>query len=114
MEHCKLPRAATTSQLKLVDSYSGFLIHKDPYQKPIPQRIGWTTTVTNLGFIAPPGYQTKEMACHLGQKNAPIYAKVAAGGKVTVQWNGGDASPFWPVGHKGPVLGRLSGRLGGE
>lgn len=60
--------------------------------------IGWTTTATDLGFVAPDAYQTADIICHRGGTPGALTAPATAGSTVEFQW-----SP-WPDTHHGPVL----------
>lgn len=72
------------------------------YQDPPPVVIGWTTTVTDTGFVAPDAFSDPDIICHRGATPAGTSATVAAGGKVELQWT------VWPDSHHGPVLDYLA------
>ncbi|KAI1801347.1 glycoside hydrolase family 61 protein [Daldinia bambusicola] len=80
-------------------SYDGF---RPTEPDTHPFAIGWSTTAFDQGYINQTGYQTEEIICHRGAKNAKGHAPVSAGGIVHIQWNG------WPQSHKGPVLDYLA------
>jgi hypothetical protein len=58
---------------------------------------GWTTTVTDNGFVAPDAFSTGDIICHRGASPAALSAPVEAGSTIDVTWN------TWPESHKGPV-----------
>ncbi|RYP46568.1 hypothetical protein DL768_007250 [Monosporascus sp. mg162] len=64
--------------------------------------IGWSTTAFDHGYVNQSAYQTEEIICHRGAKNALVHAVVEAGDTVHLQWNG------WPESHKGPVMDYLA------
>ncbi|KAK5172579.1 uncharacterized protein LTR77_002699 [Saxophila tyrrhenica] len=68
------------------------------YMSPPPKVIGWTTTVTDNGFVAPSAYKTSDIICHRGGAPGQASATIAAGGKVELQWT------EWPESHHGPVI----------
>jgi len=80
----------------------GFTIG-DAYQNPVPESIGWQTKALDNGFVDPAKYGTSDIACHLSATPGKLFATVAAGSKIRVQW---DSS--WPDSHKGPVLDYLA------
>lgn len=64
--------------------------------------VGWSTSVTDDGFVPPSNYSTTDIICH--RDGAPVkgHAPVRAGEKIHLQWNG------WPESHHGPVLSYLA------
>lgn len=65
--------------------------------------IGWSDP-ENLsnGYVAPAAYADPDIVCHLSATPGGTSAKVAAGGKVELQWT------VWPDSHHGPVLDYLA------
>ncbi|KAM0558023.1 hypothetical protein ACHAPJ_005190 [Fusarium lateritium] len=82
--------------------YENFDPFTAPYQSDPPTVIGWSTTATDNGFVAPDAYGTGDIVCHRGAKNAKGHAKVAAGSQIYLKWD------TWPESHKGPVLDYLA------
>ncbi|USP80545.1 glycoside hydrolase family 61 protein [Curvularia clavata] len=70
------------------------------YQKPAPEVIQWSCPeCLDNGFVEPSMYNdATKIACHKDATPGAEVAKVAAGGKVEVQWT------TWPESHVGPVL----------
>jgi len=68
------------------------------YKTPAPDSIGWATTATDSGFVAPDAFTTGDIICHRGATNGKLSLPVAAGDVVTLQWN------TWPESHHGPVI----------
>jgi hypothetical protein len=66
------------------------------------ESIGWSTSVTDNGFVAPDAFSDPDIICHRDATPAPISASVAAGSDVELQWN------TWPDSHVGPVLDYLA------
>jgi len=64
--------------------------------------VGWSTQALDSGFVAPSAYSSPDIICHKSASPAKASATVAAGGKVTLQWN------TWVAGHKGPVMDYLA------
>lgn len=64
--------------------------------------VGWSTSVSDDGFVPPSNYSTTDIICH--RDGAPVkgHAPVRAGDKIHLQWNG------WPESHHGPVLSYLA------
>ena len=74
------------------------------YQQTPPKVVGWSDPQDlGNGFIAPSAYGTPDIICHLDATPGLAVAKVAAGGKVDLQWT----AP-WPDSHHGPVLDYLA------
>lgn len=82
--------------------YAGYDVTSAPYQSNPPTVIGWGTSATDLGFVAPDAFSSGDIVCHRDGANAKGHATVAAGDKVFVQWN------TWPASHKGPVIDYLA------
>ncbi|PGH02973.1 hypothetical protein AJ80_08763 [Polytolypa hystricis UAMH7299] len=78
--------------------YGGWLADSYPWNPSPPDTIGWKTTVTDNGFVAPNQFQSQDIICHRGAEPGKIGAPVRAGGSVTLQWN------TWPDSHHGPVI----------
>ncbi|TPX10132.1 uncharacterized protein E0L32_001329 [Thyridium curvatum] len=83
-------------------SSEGYNPFSFPYMQNPPTVVGWTTTQTDNGFVAPDAFGTNDIACHRGGKNAGGHAVVAAGDSVSLQWD------TWPESHHGPVLDYLA------
>ncbi|KFH40812.1 Endoglucanase-like protein [Hapsidospora chrysogenum ATCC 11550] len=83
-------------------SYSGYDVTSFPYQNEPPVVIGWSTTATDTGFVAPDAYSSPDIICHRDGENAQGRAQVAAGDSVFLQWN------TWPDSHHGPVIDYLA------
>ncbi|KAF9526388.1 glycoside hydrolase family 61 protein [Crepidotus variabilis] len=81
--------------------YTGYLPYTDPYYNPPPQRIirkvPGNGPVTDLSLIDVQcnGYTDGGVA---GSAPAPIYATVAAGSSVALNWT------TWPESHMGPMI----------
>lgn len=82
--------------------YSGYEITTAPYQSDPPTVIGWSTTATDLGYVAPDAYNSSDIICHRGSSNALGHATIAAGDNIFLQWN------TWPESHHGPVMSYLA------
>ncbi len=83
-------------------SYSGFLANQFPYMANPPKVAGWTASNTDNGFVEPNSFSSGDIICHKDAKNAGAHAVVAAGDKISIQWN------TWPESHKGPVIDYLA------
>ncbi|KAJ4317184.1 hypothetical protein N0V84_007488 [Fusarium piperis] len=83
-------------------SYAGYDVFSLPYSTNPPVVVGWSTTATDNGFVAPDAFGTADIICHKDAKNAKGHAKVAAGDSIFLQWD------TWPESHKGPVLDYLA------
>ncbi|KAK2796050.1 hypothetical protein FQN52_000023 [Onygenales sp. PD_12] len=79
-------------------TYTGWLADDYPYNPDHPDTIGWGTTVTDNGFVAPDQFGSADIICHRGSTPAPIAATVAAGSTIDLTWN------TWPDSHHGPVI----------
>jgi cellulase len=64
--------------------------------------VGWSANNLDNGFVEPNSAGTADIACHKSARAATSFAKVKAGGSVTVKWN------TWPDSHKGPVIDYLA------
>ncbi|KAF4982771.1 hypothetical protein FZEAL_1672 [Fusarium zealandicum] len=83
-------------------SYAGYDVSSMPYAAEPPVVVGWSTTATDNGFVAPDAFGTADIICHRDAKNAKGHATVAAGDSIYLQWD------TWPESHKGPVLDYLA------
>ncbi|CAG8958824.1 hypothetical protein HYFRA_00011775 [Hymenoscyphus fraxineus] len=73
------------------------------YMATAPVVVGWSTPQDqDNGFIAPDQYSSPDIICHRGATNAGTSAKVAAGGKIDLQWT------TWPESHHGPMIDYLA------
>lgn len=70
------------------------------YQNPAPEVIEWSCPeCLDNGFVTPEMYtDATKIACHKDATAGAKVAKVAAGGKVIIQWTA------WPESHVGPVI----------
>ncbi|CAI6095629.1 unnamed protein product [Clonostachys chloroleuca] len=82
--------------------YAGYDVTSAPYQANPPTVIGWGTSATDLGFVAPDAFSSGDIVCHRDGTNAKGHATVAAGDKLYISWN------TWPESHKGPVIDYLA------
>ncbi|KAI5834882.1 glycoside hydrolase family 61 protein [Schizophyllum commune Tattone D] len=90
---------------EIVDSagtvYTGYLPYQDPYMNPTPERIvrkiPGNGPVTDLSLIDVQcnGYTEGGQA---GSDPAPIYATIAAGSELHLNWT------TWPESHMGPII----------
>lgn len=78
--------------------WAGFDPTTYPYLSDPPPVVGWSTSVTDDGFVAPNAFGSGDIICHRDATNAGGHAVVAAGDKVFIQWN------TWSSTHKGPVI----------
>ncbi|SPO06455.1 related to endoglucanase IV precursor [Cephalotrichum gorgonifer] len=67
-----------------------------------PASPGWPANNQDNGFVEPAAFSSPDIVCHKGATASAAYAKVAAGGTVTVTWN------TWPESHLGPVIDYLA------
>ncbi|EJF65162.1 glycoside hydrolase family 61 protein [Dichomitus squalens LYAD-421 SS1] len=85
--------------------YTGYLPFSDPYYNPPPERIiraiPGNGPVTDLSLIDVQcnGYSDGGV---VGTQPAPIYATVAAGSQVALNWT------TWPASHVGPMITYLA------
>ncbi|KAL4810946.1 glycoside hydrolase [Aspergillus unguis] len=84
------------------EEYGGWLADSYYYQDDPPDSYGWSTTVTDNGFVSPDAYGDADIICHRGATPAALSAPVTAGGKIDVTWN------TWPESHKGPIINYLA------
>ncbi|KAL4878457.1 glycoside hydrolase [Aspergillus karnatakaensis] len=82
--------------------HGGWLGDQYPHIPDPPDVIGWSTTVTDNGFVAPDAFGDPDVICHRGAAPAPISAPVEAGSTIKVTWN------TWPDSHKGPIIDYLA------
>ena len=83
-------------------SYSGYDVTSFPYQDENPVVIGWSSSATDLGFVAPDAFSSPDIICHRDSTNAQGHAEIAAGDSIFLQWN------TWPESHHGPVIDYLA------
>ncbi|KAL8815011.1 MAG: hypothetical protein Q9223_005813 [Gallowayella weberi] len=63
----------------------------------------WSTPDNkDTGFINPGNYTNPDVICHKGATPGSLYATVAAGSTIQLQWSG------WPDTHHGPVIDYLA------
>ncbi|KAL4910969.1 hypothetical protein BDW74DRAFT_164666 [Aspergillus multicolor] len=82
--------------------YGGWLADNYYYNPSYPQNYGWSTTVTDNGFVAPDSFGSADIICHKGAAPADLSAPVTAGSSIDVTWN------TWPESHKGPIINYLA------
>jgi cellulase len=82
--------------------YEGYDVNSAPYAPEPPVVVGWGTSATDQGFVAPDAFNTPDIICHRDSTNAAGHATVAAGESVFIKWN------TWPESHKGPVIDYLA------
>lgn len=83
-------------------SYQGYDPTSFPYMQDPPTVVGWTTSQTDNGFVAPDAFGDGDIICHKTASNAGGHAPIAAGDSIFIQWN------TWPESHKGPVIDYLA------
>ncbi|KKK13934.1 hypothetical protein P175DRAFT_0437723 [Aspergillus ochraceoroseus IBT 24754] len=83
-------------------AYGGWIADNYYYMKDPPDCYGWSTTVTDNGFVAPDSYTSDDIICHRGATPAALSAPVAAGSTIEITWN------TWPESHKGPIINYLA------
>ncbi|KLU85255.1 endoglucanase-4 [Magnaporthiopsis poae ATCC 64411] len=76
-------------------TYPGFV----PFNA-VPGTVGWSTTATDNGFVAPSAFNTRDIACHRGSANAKSSIQVKAGDTIVAQWD------QWA--HPGPIIDYLA------
>ncbi|SPJ86744.1 probable endoglucanase IV [Fusarium torulosum] len=67
-----------------------------------PPVVGWTNGATDNGYVEPNSFNDVDIICHKGARPGKGHVTVAAGDKITLQWN------TWPESHKGPVIDYLA------
>jgi cellulase len=74
------------------------------YQTPSPEVIEWSCPeCLDNGFVDPTMYgDVDKISCHKDATAGGKVAKVAAGGKIDIQWT------TWPESHVGPVIDYLA------
>ncbi|KAL1957301.1 hypothetical protein VTO42DRAFT_6208 [Malbranchea cinnamomea] len=82
--------------------HGGYIVDKYPYMPNPPDVVGWSTTATDLGFVAPDAFGDPDIICHRDGAPGAIHAKVNAGATIELQWN------TWPESHHGPVIDYLA------
>ncbi|OJJ02355.1 hypothetical protein ASPVEDRAFT_28952 [Aspergillus versicolor CBS 583.65] len=89
------------------EKYGGWLADSYAYEDSPPDNYGWSTTVTDNGFVEPNSFGTDDIICHKGAEPGALSAPVTAGGTIDVTWN------TWPESHKGPIINYLA-KCGGD
>ncbi|BCS24076.1 lytic polysaccharide monooxygenase auxiliary activity family 9 protein [Aspergillus puulaauensis] len=84
------------------EEYGGWLADSYYYEDSPPDNYGWSTTVTDNGFVEPSAFGTDDVICHKGATPGALSAPVTAGGSIDVTWN------TWPESHKGPIINYLA------
>ncbi|OTA99062.1 carbohydrate-binding module family 1 protein [Hypoxylon sp. CI-4A] len=82
--------------------YQGYDPTSFPYQQDPPTVVGWTTSQTDNGFVAPDSYASADIICHKDSSPAGGHAQVKAGDSISISWN------TWPESHKGPMIDYLA------
>ncbi|ETS86000.1 Endoglucanase-4 [Pestalotiopsis fici W106-1] len=82
--------------------YQGYPPSSAPYENPAVDRIAWSDSATDNGYVAPDAYASGDIICHRDGSNAALTATAAAGSTVSFQWN------TWPDSHKGPVINYMA------
>lgn len=82
--------------------YAGYPPSSAPYENPAVDRIAWSDSATDNGYVAPDAYASGDIICHRDGSNAALTATAAAGATVSLQWN------TWPDSHKGPVINYMA------
>ncbi|KAF7534318.1 hypothetical protein G7054_g6288 [Neopestalotiopsis clavispora] len=82
--------------------YAGYPPSSAPYESPAVDRIAWSDSATDNGYVAPDAYASGDIICHRDGSNAALTATAAAGATVSFQWN------TWPDSHKGPVINYMA------
>ncbi|KAL8951174.1 MAG: hypothetical protein Q9222_002834 [Ikaeria aurantiellina] len=73
------------------------------YSPSHPPVVGWSIPEDkDTGFVNPGKYSNPDIICHKGATPAELYATVAAGETVELQWS------KWPESHHGPVIDYLA------
>ncbi|KAK4638918.1 hypothetical protein QC761_703390 [Podospora bellae-mahoneyi] len=80
--------------------YNGF--DPRPNIANFPNRVGWSSSNADDGYVGPAEYASAEIICHKSGAPPSAHAPVRAGETVHIQWNG------WPIGHVGPVLAYIA------
>ncbi|KAK3985207.1 glycosyl hydrolase family 61-domain-containing protein [Cladorrhinum sp. PSN332] len=84
---------------------NGNLYHGFDPRPNIPNhadRVAWSSSNIDDGYVSPHNYTTPEIICHLSGASPKAHAPIRAGDRVHVQWNG------WPQNHVGPILSYLA------
>ncbi|KAL4966293.1 lytic polysaccharide monooxygenase auxiliary activity family 9 protein [Aspergillus stella-maris] len=84
------------------ETYGGWLADSYYYQDSPPDNYGWSTTVTDNGFVAPDAFSSDDIICHKGATPGALSAPVTAGSSIDVTWN------TWPDSHKGPIINYIA------
>ncbi|KAF2664032.1 glycoside hydrolase [Microthyrium microscopicum] len=84
-------------------TYDGYQPGKFPYMPTPPAVAGWSTPqLQDLGPINSDKVGDPDIICHRNATPGQAVAEVAAGDKVSLQWQP------WPNSHKGPMLDYLA------
>ncbi|KAL2162083.1 hypothetical protein VTH06DRAFT_7868 [Thermothelomyces fergusii] len=83
-------------------SYQNYDPFSHPYMRNPPTVVGWTASNTDNGFVGPESFSSPDIICHKSATNAGGHAVVAAGDKISIQWD------TWPESHHGPVIDYLA------
>ncbi|KAG4256486.1 endoglucanase [Fusarium proliferatum] len=67
-----------------------------------PPVVGWTNGATDNGYVEPNSFSDPDIICHRAARPGKGHVTVAAGDKITLQWN------TWPDSHHGPVIDYLA------
>ena len=91
-----------SAEFDLHDSYGGWLADSYEYMDDPPDTIGWSTTVTDNGFVDPNHYSDPNIICHRGAAPSSIGGAASPGSTIDLEWT------TWPDSHHGPVLDYLA------
>ncbi|KAI1805967.1 carbohydrate-binding module family 1 protein [Daldinia bambusicola] len=82
--------------------YQGYDPTSFSYQPNPPTVVGWSTTQTDNGFVAPDSFGSPDIICHKSATPGGGHAQVKAGDSISISWN------TWPESHKGPMIDYLA------
>ncbi|PNP82661.1 hypothetical protein FNYG_03892 [Fusarium nygamai] len=83
-------------------AFRGYSAPEMSWNPSHPPVVGWTNGATDNGYIEPNSFADPDIICHRAAKPGKGHVTVAAGDKITLQWN------TWPESHKGPVIDYLA------
>ncbi|KAM0236943.1 hypothetical protein ACHAP5_009229 [Fusarium lateritium] len=83
-------------------AFRGYSAPEMSWNPSHPAVVGWTNGATDNGYVEPNSFNDVDIICHRGARPGKGHVTVAAGDKITLQWN------TWPESHKGPVIDYLA------